>query len=153
MENESGNVRYREVPPEGASGRDNPPKEDKPNPPVDRPVYAVPKKDTGSSSSSADTAGRLNFKPLLVAGMIILAIVGTYIYSRNMVQLPVHSAPAEISTNRDNSLKVETLRTIGILSQIEAAYTDNPEKLEEVKSLKDDAEKILELLENEIREE
>jgi len=160
MENKRESMGYREIQPEGASGRDNPPKENKPNPPVDRPVYTVSKDEIGASNSSNAHNG-LNFTALLVAGVIILAIIGTYIYSSDMVRLPVADTsvpkpePVEtgISTSKSSSLKAETVRTITVLEEMETAYSDDPDKLEKVKTLKADARKILESLESEIREE
>lgn len=141
-----GQFGFSDIPPETGTSRDNPPKEEKPYPPADRPVYSIPP--NGEEKESVTTFSKMNFTALFVVGILILVLGGVYFYQSGIVRLPLRNSLSSQANELygQNALKVETLRTINLLEQMEQNYADNPEQLEKIRELKNDAQGILKSL-------
>ena len=143
MANESKEYGYADSPPQGAHGRTNPPQEKKTQ--FERPVYDVPPDETKSSQT---TYGKMNYAVLTIAGLLVLAIFGTYLYQRGALAPPrpatLHISPVMAVTGDKAAVRIELVRTVDLLSQIELKLVSNPDQLAKVRRLKEDAKLLIE---------
>jgi len=153
MVSDSRDLGFSETAPSGSSGRNNPPSEPKPVPPADRPVYSVP------ADSPATEPDKMNFTVFFVSAIFVLAIGAAYLYQSGFIGRksvanhpaakaePGAIAPAPTESNDRSALKIEMLRTISLLEEMEGLYADNPKKSDKIKELTWEAKDILASLE------
>ena len=147
MENEPEEYGYTEPPPEGAHGRTNPPTEKKAQ--YERPIYEIPVEETSAKPASG---GNMNYAVLTFAGLLVLAIFGAYFYQNGgfapprpaVVQTQAQIQPPMVVTGDKAAVRIELVRTIDLLNQIEAKLIDRPTELAQVRQLKEEAKSLIE---------
>lgn len=90
----------------------------------------------------------MSYTVLTVAGLLVLAIFGAYFYQTgtfgskrpDVLQAP----PAMAVTGDKSAVRIELVRTIDLLNQIEAKLADNPNELAKIRRLRDDAKSLIE---------
>jgi len=146
MSNESEEFGYVDVPPQGARGRNNPPKEKKTT--FDRPVYSVRAGDEIEENLPAD---KVNLTVFFIVGLLVLAMAGAFFYQKGVIvpETVVEDVQAplpQVSGNELMELEKEIIRTISLLEDAEEKLTTNPEKLEKVIKLKREAKDLLQYI-------
>jgi len=145
MENEPEEYGYTEPPPEGTHGRTNPPAEKKAQ--YERPIYETPVEETSAKPASG---GNMNYAVLTFAGLLVLAIFGAYFYQSGGFATPrpavvqVQPQPTMAVTGDKAAVRIELVRTIDLLNQIEAKLIDRPTELAQVRQLKEEAKSLIE---------
>ena len=116
--------------------------EEKPYPHPDRPVYTVRPSDEGNSGS--------RFKGIIIVLVGVLAAVGilfaaTYfnVAITNPADLRGVKAAPTVSAPELGALKVEVTRTLQLLEEMAAEFSDDPVKLEKIEKLQRDSREIL----------
>lgn len=148
MTNEPEEYGYTDIPPQGSHGRANPPSENKAT--SERPVYEIPPNETGKRSK---VGGRMNYAVLIVAGLLVLSIFAAYFYQTGAFTPPRTSVsapptpPVLAVTGDKDTVRIELVRTIDLLSQIELKLLGNPNELAKVGQLKQDAKFLIDSME------
>jgi hypothetical protein len=90
----------------------------------------------------------MNYAVLTVAGLLVLAVFGTYLYQTGAFapsrQVAVQAQPVLAVTGDMAAVRIELVRTIDLLNQIELKLTANPDELAKVMRLKEDAKSLIE---------
>ncbi len=122
-------------------------------PPADRPVYSVPE-EAGPAGP-----GGMNFTVFFVSAIFVLAIGAAYLYQSGFIGRkgavnppdarvePAVTAPAPAASNDMSAMRIEMLRTISLLEEMEGLYAGSPEKSGKIKHLISEARDILASLE------
>jgi hypothetical protein len=148
MTNEPEEYGYTDIPPQGAHSRANPPSENKAS--YERPMYEIPPNEAGKRSAVGD---RMNYAVLIVAGLLLLSIFAAYLYQTGAFAPPPTSVsapptpPVLTVTGDKDAVRIELVRTIDLLNQIELKLLGNPNELAEVRQLKEDAKSLIALME------
>jgi len=145
MATESEEYGYVDLPPQGTVGKNNPPRERKTT--YDRPVYSVRPGDDLEERMDSD---KINFRVLLIAGILVLAMTGAYFFNvgglKGLLAGDARSIDSQKATAEFIHLEKEVIKTIGLLEDAEGKFAANPEKLEKIIKLKSEAKDLLNTL-------